>query len=83
MCIYFYLRICVQNNDYPVAPALNVLPLLLISSDMILRALVFSSRAFDNVWFGFFTRLPRVDLAQLSLYRVVHLVETGEACLII
>lgn len=33
--------------------------------------------------FGFLTRLPRVLLAQVSLYLVVHLVETGDPCLTI
>lgn len=45
---------------------------------MIFNAWVFSSNVYATSLFGFFTRDPRVDLAHVSPYDVLHRVETGD-----
>ena len=49
---------------------------------MILRAAVFSSRVLVTILFGFFTKLPRVELAHDSPYEVFQRVDTGDFYLI-
>jgi hypothetical protein len=53
------------------------------SKDMILSAAVFSFKVWVTVGFGFLTRLPKVDFAQVLLYDVLQRVETGDFCLAI
>ena len=53
------------------------------SKDIILRAAVFSFKVWVTVTFGFLTRLPKVEFAQVDPYDVLQRVETGDFCLTI